>query len=205
MPFKLITSEDLKQLTKGEVGDSFDFALDEIIIPAVGKLLASYCNRPDFDKAIRTEYLSPREGQRTLFLASPPVSPAVVSPAIEALRLYQDTAAPRVYDATTELVNGTEFFVFEEQGTIEKVGSWWACGPKTIKTTYTGGWLTDDAVGCPEDLRLAAVMQTKIFWDRREEYGVTGRSLEGGSISMLNVLTLPKQVTVLLDQYRIYS
>jgi hypothetical protein len=204
MAYKLIHSTDLKKITKGDFGDEFDFALDDIIIPAVGRRFASYCQRPDFDKALRTEYLSPHGYQRKLFLASPPVSPAVVGPpAIEALRLYQDTAAPRAYGASTELVNGTDFFLWEDKGVIEKVGDWFTCGAKTIKVTYTGGYLTADAVGCPEDLRLAALIQTKIIFDRREEYGVTGRSLEGGSLTMLNILTLPTQVTNWLDPFKV--
>jgi len=185
--------------------------LDEIVIPAVGRLFAQYCKRPDFDKTARTEYLSPRRGQTQLFLKSPPVSPAVAEvtgppliPAIAALRLYQDTATPRAYGASTELTLGTDFFLFEDQGVIESA-SFFAGGPLTIKATYTGGYLTDDAAGCPDDLRLAAVMQAKILYDRREEISMTGRSLEGGSMSLLTPLSLPKSVTMLLDPYRVFG
>jgi hypothetical protein len=205
--YKLITAEDIRQFTKGtdSISADFNYALADIIIPAVGALFAKYCNRPDFDKIARTEYLSPRYGRTKIFLASPPVAAAQVGPpVIEALRLYEDTAAPRVYGASTELISGTDFFVFEDQGVIERFGCF-VGGPKTIKVTYTGGYLTNDAEGCPEELRLAAIMQSKIFFDRREEYGVTGRSLEGGSFSMLNILTLPRQVTGLLDAYKIFG
>lgn len=204
MAYKLITSEDIKQTTKGDFGSEFDYVLDDIIA-SVGSLFAQYCKRPDFDKIARTEYLSPRPKQTQLFLKSPPVSPAVVGPpAIAALRLYQDTATPRAYGATTELTSGTDFFVFEDQGVIESA-SFFVGGPKTIKVTYTGGYLTDDAAGCPADLKLAAVMQAKILFDRREEMSMTGRSLEGGSVSLLTPLSLPKSVTLLLDAYKIYG
>ena len=54
-------------------------------------------------------------------------------------------------------------------------------GPKSIKVTYTGGYLTGDGIGTPDDVRVAAIEQTKIIFDRREEFGLSGRSLEGGA------------------------
>ena len=202
--FKLITIQDIKELTKGEFGNEYDYLLGDNLIPAVGLSLARYCNRPDFDKAARVEYLSPRPYSRTLFLKSPPVAAAAVGPPeIEALKLYQDTAVPRAYGAETELVSGTDFFVDEEAGMIERLYGYWVGGPKSVKVTYTGGYLTDDAVGCPADLKLAAVMQVKILFDRREELNLAGRSLEGGSFNMLTPPALPRAVTMYLDPYRI--
>jgi len=211
--FSLIQSAEVKQLSKatGEWGSQFDYLIDQIIIPAVTQSFATYCHRPDWDKAARVEYLSPRPGARRLFLSSPPVAAAQVGPPIiEALRLYRDISLPRAYGADTELVNGTDFFVFEEEGVIERVGctgwSWVGWGwPKTIKVTYTGGYLTDNAVGCPADLKLAAITQAKILFDRRDQMGITGQSLEGGSISLLTPLNLPKAVTITLDNYRVFG
>lgn len=199
--FKLIQVEDIKKTSKGEFGTEFDFLLGSIIIPSVTRLFARYCHRPDFDKTARTEYLSPRPGQSKLYLASPPVALAQVGPpAIEALRLYEDTAVPRVYGADTELVSGEDFFLFEEQGMIEADHRWFACGPKVIKVTYTGGYLTDDAADCPEDLRLAAIVQSKILFDHREQFGLTSQSLEGGSIG-LTPDALPTKVRIMLDSF----
>lgn len=201
--FNLITKDELKQTAKGEFDDSFDYLLDSVIIPAVSRMFAHYCGRPDFDKSARTEYLSPEPGAKFLFLKSPPVAAAQVGPpAIEALRLYQDTATPRAYGTDTELTSGEDFFVHETEGMIEHAAKF-AGGPKTVKVTYTGGYLKAAAIDCPEDLRFAAITQSKILFDRREEYGITGRSLEGGSITLLNTLTLPRQVTMMLDPYRI--
>lgn len=197
--FKLISPEDYKLLTKGGHDAEFDPVLDLIIIPAVGKLFAQYCNRPDFDKLARTEFLSPRPGANKLFVSSPPVA------ATPAIQVWESSASPRVYDSAALLTEGTDYFLFENEGKIEKEGDCFVPGTKTVKVTYTGGYLTKDGVGVPDDLKLAAITQTKIFFDRREEWGVTGRSLEGGSVSMLNILTLPKQVTLLLDAYRVYG
>ena len=201
--YNLITIQDIKELTKGEFGNEYDYLLGSILIPAVGQSFAYYCNRPDFDQTAHVEYLSPRPYSRTLFLKSPPVAPAADGPPeIEALRLYEDTSYPRAYGAETELVSGTDFIVDEATGMIEHVNRW-SGGPKSIKVTYTGGFATGHAAGVPADLKLAAVMQVKILFDRREELNLSGRSLEGGSINMLTPPALPRAVTMYLDPYRI--
>ena len=53
--------------------------------------------------------------------------------------------------------------------------------------------MTNDGENVPEDLRFAAIMQTKILFDRREELSLSNRSLEGGSIGLLTPLTLPQK------------
>jgi len=203
MAYALITSEDLKQTSKGTFGADFDYLLDKIIIPAVGKLFASYCGRPDFDRAARTVYLSPRPCQKTVFLASPPIieDPAG-NPAIPAVQLWESSALPRAYTSAELLVNSTDYIVHEAEGMLESTG-YFVGGAKSLKCTYTGGYLTADGKGTPADLRLAAIAQTKIIFDRREELGVSSRSQEGGAMTMLTVLTLPRQVTIMLDPYRL--
>lgn len=196
MAHALITPDDIKQGSKGAFGPDFDYLLDKIIIPAVGKLFAHYCHRDDFDKSERSEYLSPRAGQTFLTLKSPPIA---ASPAVQ---LWQNCDLPRAYTSADLLVNGTDYFVHEDEGVIEMVGSFGG-GPKTVKCTYTGGYLTAAGVGTPDDIRLAAVAQAKIIFDRREELGVTSRSQEGGSVTMLSLLTLPRAVTMILDPYRL--
>lgn len=199
MSFKLITLDELKQAGKaGQQGwdSNLEFLADEIIIPAVGQIFARYCNRDDFDAKARTEYVSPREPTRFLSLKSPPVA---TSPIVE---LWQSLSIPRQYTDSEKLVNGEDYFVHEAEGMIE-AESCFSGGPKSIKVTYTGGYLTADAQGAPTDLRMAALAQAKILFDRREEYGVTGRSIDGSSITLLNVLTLPRQITMMLDPYRV--
>ena len=213
MAFQLITFEEIRKISKG--GDSwsteFEYLLDKVIIPAVTSVFAKYCHRPDWDKVARTEYFSVSLDRpaRNLFLSSPPIWPAaaaIVGPpavdAIEALRLYQDSADPPTWGAGTELTSG--FVVYEDEGVIEHRGMGFVGGPKAIKVTYTGGYLTADGVGTPDDVRLAATIHGKNVFDRREEFGLTGRSLEGGSVSLLTPMILPKSVTMLLDDYRVY-
>ncbi len=194
MAYALITIADIKQGSKGDFGSDFDYLLGKIIIPAVGKLFASYCQRADWDKAERTQYLSPRHCQKYLHLSSPPLA---TSPAVQ---LWQNVSLPRAYASADLLVNGQDYFVHEDEGVIEHLTAF-SGGPKSIKCTYTGGYLTADGVGTPDDIRLAAIAQAKILFDRREEYGVSSRSQEGGAITMLSYLTLPRSVTMMLDNY----
>lgn len=72
--FLLLSTADIKQLAKGDLGSDFDALLQSFIIPHVSQLLATYCKRDDFDLKSRTELFSPRENQRRLFLKSPPVA-----------------------------------------------------------------------------------------------------------------------------------
>jgi hypothetical protein len=211
MAFQLITFDEIKKMSKGggDWSTEFEYIIEKRIIPEITKGLAKYCHRPDWDKVARTEYFGSDRPTRTLFLSSPPVYPAVaaiVGPpavdAIEALRLYQDSADPPTYGAGTELTSG--FVVYEDEGSIVHRGTGFMTGPKSIKVTYTGGYLTADGIGTPDDVRGAAIMQAKIIFDRREEFGLTGRSLEGGSVSLLTPLWLPRQVTMQVDDYRVY-
>ena len=197
--FKLISSDDLKEISKGSFSEDFDPLLDDILIPAVGESFAHYCNRPDFDKKARTEFFSPGENRRCLFLFSPPIDPGI--------QVWESSAIPRDY--TTLLTEGSDYFLDPEAGIIERGAggcyacSYWRRGSRTVKATYTGGYLTGDCEGVPPSLRLAAITQCKIYFDQRDAYGITGKSLEGGSITLLSILTLPKQVTMLLDCYRL--
>lgn len=202
--FKLIDCSTVKMLTKGDFGNDFDFLIDREIIPSVSRLFAGYCGRPDFDLKARTEYFSPRSGQRVIWLSSPPVVSS--PPEIPAIQLWEDGAVPRVYGSDTLLVEGEDYFCFESAGRLTKEsGDYFIHGPKTVKVTYTGGYLTKDATDCPEDLKLAAAIQAKLIFDRREQLGFTGQSLEGGSVNLLVPMLLPRNVTVLLDPYRAFQ
>ena len=204
MAFALITKDDYSQLTKGAAASSdFDYVLDKVIIPAVTAIFAQYCGRPDWDRKERSVYFSPGSNQKRLFLDSPPIiEDPSGTPVIPIVQVWQNSALPRAYASADLLVNGVDYFVHESAGMIEHACGFFG-GPKTVKVTYTGGYLTNDGIGAPADLRLAAIAQTKIIFDRREELGVTSRSQEGGALTMLSVLTLPRQVTMMLDPYRL--
>jgi len=204
--FNLLTSAEIKQLSRAsDWGTHFDYLLDQIIIPGVTLACARYCRRPDWDLTARVEYFDPKPNQSTLFLSSPPVAAAQVGPPLyEALRLYEDTTDPPVYGVGTELTSG--FVVYPEQGKIVRRLNGFIGGPQSVKVTYVGGYLvTHASPTVPADLHLAAIIQTQIYFDGRERFGLSSVSLEGGSQSFTDPQTLPSKVKMLLDPYKIQA
>jgi hypothetical protein len=47
------------------------------------------------------------------------------------------------------------------------------------------------------------MLQGKFVFDRRDELGLTGRSLEGGSVSLMSALKLLPEVREILDDYKV--
>jgi len=181
--FSLITVDDVKAITKGSGwGTEHEALLDGIIIPGIGKLLAEECCQTDFDKIERTYYLSPGENRQTLFIDFPIDQSVSVTPSRGPVRIWISTVLPRVY--TEELTNGTDFFVNDDTGTIERAAGYWPEGFKTVKVVATAKWVTGNAQGVPSDLYLAATLATKALFDNRENFGLTSVSQEGGSRSI---------------------
>ena len=121
MAFNLLLSDDLKELTKGSFSAEFDPLLDNTLIPAVTASFAHYCNRPDFDLKVRTEYFSPKIHQDSIIVSSPPVAPLLTSLRTAALKWLLSVAGAGIYyvqlvgngsaslaDPTSVLENGVE-------------------------------------------------------------------------------------------------
>ena len=181
--YDLITVDQVKALTKGAFDDTFDYLLSAIIIPGIGKILAEETNQGDFDKTERTYLLDVNETERrTLFIDFPVDQTVSVTPARGPVRLWTSTDAPRSY--TAELVNGSDFFVNDNLGLIERTSGHWPQGPKTVKVLATTKWVTGNAQNVPSDLFLAASLTAKALFDNRENWGLSSVSLEGGSRSI---------------------
>jgi hypothetical protein len=181
--YHLITVDHVKALAKGTFDDTFDLLIAETIIPGVGKILAEETNQGDFDKSERTYLLDVHECERKKLFIDFPVDQTVsVTPSRGPVRIWTSTAAPRSY--TTELVNGTDFFVNDTLGLIERTSGHWPQGPKTVKVVATTKWVTAHAQGVPPDLFLAASLTCKALFDNRENWGLSSISLEGGSRSI---------------------
>lgn len=200
MGFKLCSLQDLKDRSK--TGDQFGATFDTLlgqIIDSITLQLAQYCHRPDWDSKARTEYFNPGSNSRRIFVASPPIA---ASPVIQ---IWEGTANPRVYGAAELLTLGEDYFVYSEEGIIIKESRGrWAEGLKTVKVTYTGGYLTADDAGAAADLADAAIRQAKLVFDRREAGGLGGQSLEGGSFSFSSGLKIDPSVKELLQHYIVY-
>jgi hypothetical protein len=75
-------------------------------------------------------------------------------PLLAAPTIHESTDDPRVYDATTLLVNGTDFQYTAATGEVHRLSGSelypWACGRRAIKASYTAGWAQVDV---PDELK----------------------------------------------------
>ena len=200
MARKLCSVQDIKDRSKGgtDLGATFDTLLGQII-DSVTLQLARHCGRPDWDQLARSEFFNPGSNTRRIFVASPPIAGAPV------IQIWESTANPRVYGASELLTLDEDYFVYSGEGIIMKEGrGLWAEGLKTVKITYTGGYLTADDAAAPADLADAAIVQAKLEFDRRESAGLAGQSLEGGSFSFSSGLKIDPAVRQKLQHYVVY-
>ena len=193
--FRLCTSADVQEIARGrsEIADDQLTALDDFWIPAATEALAFYCHR-DFDKKDRTGQLNVNEHRCTVFLPDPPIDSQAT------IEIWESHGIPRVYDPTTLLVLNTDYVVHYFEGSIERLQGRFCTGANVIQYHYTGGLVTGDGAGVPADLRMIAAEQSFLFFHHRDQFGITGRSLEGGSVS-LSAITVPTPLKMMLQKY----
>lgn len=112
------------------------------------------------------------------------------------VQVWQSSANPRVFDATTILIKDTDYSLDHELGTVTREGcAGFLKGMQTVKVSYVGadGYLTADAQNVPPLLRGVAIDQALTMFERRGELGVTSRSNESGSMN-LAPLILPLDI-----------
>jgi hypothetical protein len=210
MAYLLATLAQFKTFQKGEVPSSLDTAVTQIL-QGVTVRFAGHCRRQTWDKALFTEYFSHRQPQRgstllsfqppqaldaVLYVKHPPIDPD------EDYALYDDPA--RVF-GDAAMIPTTDYVVEAEAGRIELDGRWFQPGLQSTKFRYTGGYLTDDGTSAAPrfpDLQLLCLMQATFVYQRRAEMGLTGRSLEGGSITFQSQLKLLPEVEDGLRAFR---
>lgn len=195
MPYKLLSSEDIKQITRGELGSDFDALFESIVIPAVCELIARRTGWIDFDLATRTLYFSPTTGQKILCL---PFANIKDTPAPQ---IFQDTSRPPSY--STPLVLDQDYTINRRLGIIV-VPQGLCGGDRSLKVVMRAGYLTGDGIGTPSDLRLGAMFAAKMIFDRRDSIGLTSRSLEGGAMSFLSPLLRSKDVWDWFHAYKLF-
>lgn len=117
------------------------------------------------------------------------------------IQVWQSTLSPR--DFTTPLTRDVDYSVDTDLGIIERpTATGFYQGLNAVKVSYWGGFLTGDGQGLPPLLKGAALDQAKMMFDRREELGVSSRSVEGGSLSLLPLI-LPPDVKKQLRKFRL--
>lgn len=167
----------------------------DALLAQVTDLFQSLCDR-QFYAAEVTEY--PRilgVPLSRVFLARTPVTTPLTA-------LYLSWSWPRVYDATTLLVEGTDYVVDEETGTVEFVSPTWYSGKsriRAIQATYTGGYST-----IPGDLERAAqeVLGVKLDKAKGHLYHVLSESRADGSIAGIRFDDMTPNALAVIDKYR---
>lgn len=149
-----------------------------------------YCSRM-FASGTYTEYFS-SDGSRTKV-------PVLAYPIASITDIWVDSE--RSFGDATKLTSSD--YVADQQGGpfIRLKYTSFSFGVDNIKVTYAGG-LAATTSAVPDDLRLACMMQVAFWFQRREQLGLTGVSMPGGSISVFSPMDYLPQVRGILNLYR---
>lgn len=178
--------------------DTSQDALLEVILNAISDTFDRYVGRALAKAAYTAAYLD-GNGRPTLYLPNRPV--------VSITSIEED-------DET--LTEGEEYnyMLYAEEGKLVKTeGGIWMKGPKTIKITYTAGYVVQGATpeagetALPADLWLACAMQAAREWKKAQqnEWGMTSKSSPDGATIQRVEAGLMKKVREILDKYRSFS
>jgi len=160
------------------------------------------------DTAI-TDYFSPLPNMCELYLGDWPV--------FEVVSVHESTDVPRVYDATTLLVEGTDFEVVNPRGIIRRLSdgagsrTTWASAHHSVKVAYKAGYKTGAgtptaAAALPDEFVQAALfIATAIYKESdRGAWGVSAQSDAMGNVTRF-MGYVPPSIRELVDQHRRYE
>lgn len=158
----LTTRANVKLYAGIEASNTQQDATIDSLLDGVTKAIEQFCGRVFFESAV-VEYPEIQgDRMRRIFVARPPI--------VSMTGLWVSTSWPRVYDATTALVAGTDFEwdADEQGGCVEFASERTIVVPriKAVKVSYTGGFAV-----VPGDVELAA---------RRIVCGELARTTHGG-------------------------
>lgn len=135
------------------------------------------------------EYHSFEEGSRELYVIDYPV--------VSVTSIYEDRT--RVYGASTQLTEASDFVVSKNLGRITRVVPGggvraWACGFRSVKVTYTYGFALADVPARYKDFagQIAALIWAE---KKRGQFGVTGMSDSLGNFTRVSASHLPTYIT----------
>jgi hypothetical protein len=188
--YTLCTLEDVTQLQRGSV-DAELYPLITQLVRSVTRLFATHCDRMDWDYREAVDYF---DSACRLWARHLPID------STQALTIRTSSTSQWTPDASV-VVDASQYVVWPDEGTIVfRIAP--PSGLRNVQVSYTGGYLTSDAVGAPEDLRELATMQASFFFQRRSELGLIAHSLEGSAITQEQKLTLLPLVWRHLWRYR---
>lgn len=155
----LITLEEADREVNGQA-QAADTTLALQLLIGGSEEIETILGRKIVSRGTITEYHSFWRGQSTLWLDQWPV---LGTPAIE---IHEDDL--HVYGADTLLVNGTDYVVDEESGSVKRLDSGysqvWLWGRESIRVVYAGGY-TQATV--PADLKRVAAELFAMQWNEK--------------------------------------
>ena len=111
-------------------------------------------------------------------------------------------------DGTTQLLD-TDYFIKATRGLIEFTGKISNVEPNILEITWTGGFASSGtgegaALGVPDDLKGAALLQCAFQFKRRKEPGLTSVATQDGSIQSFRPNVLLPEVVNVLKSYKVF-
>lgn len=112
------------------------------------------------------------------------------------------------FDSADALVADTDYRLKADKGLILRIGCDWPPVVDSVEIQYRGGFSPADSVlgegefAMPADLREALISQVTMVFKRRNDIGLSGISVEGGSFSKFTSYDLLPLVKDVLDSYR---
>lgn len=111
-------------------------------------------------------------------------------------------------DGSTQLLD-TDYYVKATRGLIEFRSKTLASEPNIIEITWTGGYASSGtgegaALGVPDDLKGAALLQCAFQFKRRKEPGLTSVATPDGSIQTYRANVLLPEVINVLKSYKVF-
>jgi len=172
----LITLSELKTYLR--ITDTEDDTLLQNLIDETEAQIKKYVNNAIEEQTDITEYFNIDSYQKEIILQYFPVSNV------------------SVYEDDTLLDSDTEYTLDSDAGIIQKYYGYFSKGIKTVKVIYTAGYST-----IPDDIKLAVKIQSAFYYQRKDQIGISGQSLEG-SINMTEKYGLLDSVKEMLNYYR---
>ncbi len=183
------------QLNITAAGDDAHLAL---LIPAISQQIESMMGRPYFlNGGDVTEYPRVRASEsHRLFLLRWPIESG------KPTSVHVSLALPRVYDATTLLVEGEDYMVDEDEGVLERMGSFWPRAAKAVQVIYDGGIINQAAV--PKDLAQAATIMISAALQKGKDriYHATQERLGDGELRGIRFDDVPQTAREIIRAYR---
>jgi hypothetical protein len=97
-----------------------------------------------------------------------------------------------------------DYYLDEDLGVIEFWGGTGTRWPRAVKVVYTGGYTEgeDGVLAVPDYLKHACLMQVAFEFKRREDLGLSGVSMPGGSVSTYQPADLLPEVKGIIKNNR---